>query len=227
MRFLNEQGGGTISSIEGKDLVFVRDPDGFEIPVLRSEVVVIGDDIDEINFPHPSLKKKPESEPASEKEQGDRPVTFKAPPLERRGGDVLNVYLGYIASSQDQEIFKSYVINDSNFYLQFQLLTYENAVCHSRFLATVEPNTKQLIEEFPRARLGEMERLRVQLLAYKTTKPFSPKPAIATDLRLNSVKFYKTFSFRRTPFFKAPALLLQVVRDDLPRGSDVEVAGKG
>ncbi len=218
MRFLNEQGGGTISSIDGKDLVFVRDADGFEIPVLRSEVVVISDDVDEINFPHPSPMKKPEPEPASEEDPSDRPITFKAPPVERRGGDTLNVYLGYIASGQDQEFFKSYVVNDSNYYLQFQLLTYENAVCHPRFLATVEPNTKQLVEEFSRSHLGEMERLRVQLLAYKTSKPFRPKPAIATDLRLDGVRFYKTFSFRPTPFFKAPALLLPVVRDDVPCG---------
>lgn len=41
VRFLNEVGGGVISGFPDKDTVLVCDEDGFEIPTLRKEVVVI------------------------------------------------------------------------------------------------------------------------------------------------------------------------------------------
>ena len=41
VRFLNEVGGGVISGFQGKDVVLVKDEDGFDIPMLRSQVVVI------------------------------------------------------------------------------------------------------------------------------------------------------------------------------------------
>lgn len=40
VRFLNTTGGGKVVRIDGK-LVYVEDEDGFEIPVLESEVVLI------------------------------------------------------------------------------------------------------------------------------------------------------------------------------------------
>ena len=44
VRFLNEVGGGVISGFEGSDIILVTDEFGFEIPTLRSDVVVIETD---------------------------------------------------------------------------------------------------------------------------------------------------------------------------------------
>ncbi len=229
VRFVNEVGGGRISGFEGKDIVVVEDADGFGIPMLRTEVVVIGDDVDELNFRHPSPKpreavneeavdasaqgdSRAPSKPRPQ-EHGDSPAPMRPRPREERaGGNELNVYLGFIASGLGTETFRSYLVNDSNHYIEALLLSYENASCRCRFKATLEPNTKRMVEEFSLSRLGEMERLRVQLLAYKTDKPFAPQPAVSVDLRLDGVKFYKPHTFLPTPFFKAPALLLDVVR---------------
>ncbi len=43
VRFLNATGGGKVTKIEQKNnLVYVEDADGFEIPVLAQECVVVG-----------------------------------------------------------------------------------------------------------------------------------------------------------------------------------------
>ena len=42
VRFLSEVGGGTVTGFQGKDIVLVEDEDGFDIPMLKSQVVVIG-----------------------------------------------------------------------------------------------------------------------------------------------------------------------------------------
>ena len=44
VRFLNDVGGGTITGFPDKQTVLVCDEDGFEIPTLRKDVVVIETD---------------------------------------------------------------------------------------------------------------------------------------------------------------------------------------
>lgn len=213
VRFLSESGGGVVSGFQGKDMVLVEDEDGFEIPMLRSQVVVI--DTDDYNLPTPESKKKQEA-PAEEKELEpcDKPITFKAKPVERKGGNLLNVYLGFVESENEEGVFDAYLINDSNYYLQVLYMTAENASWHCRYMLTLEPNTKHKVDEFNRLELGERERICIQTLAYKTDKPFLLKPALSVELRLDTVKFYKVHTFQSSPFFRMPAYVMDVIRDD-------------
>jgi len=63
VRFLNTTGGGRIAGFQGKDLVLVCDNDGFEIPTLRSEIVVIEtDNYNLVRKPVPSKERASTSE---------------------------------------------------------------------------------------------------------------------------------------------------------------------
>lgn len=42
VRFLNSVGGGVVRGFRGKDQVLVEDEDGFEVPALIKECVVVG-----------------------------------------------------------------------------------------------------------------------------------------------------------------------------------------
>ena len=42
VRFLNSTGGGVVRGFQGKDQVIVEDEDGFEVPALKRECVVVG-----------------------------------------------------------------------------------------------------------------------------------------------------------------------------------------
>ena len=88
VRFLSEVGGGVITGFQGKDIVLVQDEDGFDIPMLMRECVVI--ETDDYNIKRKPAAPKPEAKPREE----DRPVTYK--PAERKGGDILNVLLGFV-----------------------------------------------------------------------------------------------------------------------------------
>ena len=44
VRFLNEIGGGRVAGFQGKNIVLVEDEDGFQVPMLMTEVVVVGDE---------------------------------------------------------------------------------------------------------------------------------------------------------------------------------------
>ena len=60
VRFLNAVGGGKVTRIEEKKgLVYVEDEDGFEVPALERECVVIQAVNEKTNFPVKNFTTKP------------------------------------------------------------------------------------------------------------------------------------------------------------------------
>ena len=192
-----------------------------------SEVVVIGQenyDTSHIVEVKQQQKKSASSVPSGlpagdNSDPSDRPVTFKPKPEERKGGEQLSAYLAFVPMNVKelmQTRFEAFFVNDSNYYLRFTYMTAEGNGWHLRCTDEVEPNTKVFIEEFGREDLNGMERVAVQLLAYKREKPFLLKPAIDVQLRIDSVKFYKLHTFQESDFFEQPALVYTIVKNDEP-----------
>lgn len=224
VRFLNEVGGGYISAFQGKDIVLVKDEDGFDIPMLRSQVVVV--DTNANNFvrkrTNPASAQDTDSPtPPSrgEVKAGGPQPTSPVKPLERKGGELLNVCLAFVPEDSRElsnTRFEAYLVNDSNYFLSVVFANNEGAAWQARWQATVEPNTKVFIESFDRSILNDLQRLAVQLVAWKQDKPYMLKPAVGVELRLDTVKFYKLHVFQPSPFFREPALIYDIVRDDRP-----------
>ena len=240
VRFVSAIRGGIISGFQGKnnEIVLVEDEDGFDIPTPRNEVVVI--DTDDYNIAKvdttgrnkkkqdPMVKKlnpeapdpvEDEDEDETEPDITDRPITFKAKPQERRDGDKLNVFLGFVPQNV-KEInsteFDAYLINDSNYYLSYVYMSAEGNSWTIRHQGEIDPNTKLHLEEFDRSSLNQMERVAVQFVAYKKDKPFLLKPAFDVQLRIDVVKFYKLHTFVPSMFFENPALIYDIAKDDKP-----------
>ncbi|MCF0243541.1 MAG: DUF2027 domain-containing protein [Bacteroidaceae bacterium] len=221
--FLSEVGGGIVSGFQGKNIVLVEDSDGFEIPMRVSDVVVV--ESESYDKPNPyaksnkSYKNNHAAEDEAEKEQepADLPVTFRAEPEERKGGEKLYAYLAFVpmdVKDMDNNRYQMFFINDSNYYMQFVLATRENSVCHMRNTALVEPNTKMLLGEIGREDLNGLERVLMQLIAYKENKPYMRRPVVDVELRIDGRKFYKITSFTENDFFEEDAMLVPVVEDD-------------
>jgi hypothetical protein len=75
------------------------------------------------------------------------------------------------------------------------------------------------VEEFGREDLSGMERICVQLMAYKREKTFLLRPVIDVQLRVDGVKFYKLHTFQENDFFEQPALIYTIVENDKPARS--------
>lgn len=211
VRFLNETGGGVVSGFVSKDIVNVRDEDGFDIPMPVRECVVI--DTNDYN-----IKIEPKKEDRPKTEEVEQPVVEKRPLSETREGEKLNVYVAYVpmdVKSMTTTSFEAYLVNDSNYYLYYTYSSGENKNWILRSHGVVEPNVKLFLEEFGKDMLNEMERIKVQFVAFKT-KPYVGKPAVSVEQRIDAVKFYKLHSFVETDFFDTPAMLYDIVRDDVP-----------
>ena len=228
VRFLSEIGGGRVAGFKGNNLVLVEDEDGFQIPTPINEVVKVETDDYNIAKVHTSATKQPKIEsPSATKatkneeedyDPADRPISYRPPVEERRGGDVLSAYLAFVPIDVKQissTNFETYFVNDSNYYLQFTYMVAEGASWRLRASGEVEPNTKLFIEEFGRDVLNEMEKACVQIIAYKRDKSFILKPAVDVQFRIDPVKFYKLHTFQENDFFEAPAMLITIVENDI------------
>ncbi|MBD8039634.1 MULTISPECIES: DUF2027 domain-containing protein [Bacteroidaceae] len=213
VRFLSEVGGGIVKGFQGKDIALVEDEDGFEIPMLVKECVVI--QTDDYNIPLKTGKKQGAPEVEEEPEEEEKPITYRAPEI--KGNDVLNVYLAYVpqdVKAISATAFDAYLVNDSNYFIDYLYLSAEGKSWTLRSRGTVAPNMKQHLEEFDKSALNGMEHVAVQLLAYKDDRTFLLKNAVSMELRVDTVKFYKLHTFQQTDFFAEPALMYDVVRDD-------------
>lgn len=214
---MSEVGGGVVAGFQGKNIVLVEDEDGFQIPTSITDVVVI--DNDDYNIKHDVQNVSTVKDEDEDYDPADRPVTFTAQPEERKGGDALSVYLGFVPVDIKEITntkFEVYLINDSNYYIDFTYLTVEGTSWNLRSKGTVEPNTKLFIEEFGREVLNELERVAVQFVAYKKDKGFLLKPAVDAQLRIDTVKFYKLHTFQENDFFEQSALIYTLIENDKP-----------
>ena len=148
VRFLSEVGGGIVRGFQGKDTALVESEDGFEIPMLIKECVVI--QTDDYNIPLKTTS-KPQQAPVEdeEEEEDDRPITYRAPEI--RGNDVLNVYLAFVPhdiKAITTTGFDAYLVNDSNYFIDYIYLSAEGKSWTLRSRGTVKPNMKQALEEF-------------------------------------------------------------------------------
>lgn len=212
VRFLSEVGGGVVAGFQGKNIVLVEDEDGFQIPTSITDVVVI--DNDDYNIKPEVQTPSTVKDDDEDYDPADRPITFTAEPEERKGGDALSVYLGFVPVDIKEITntkFEVYLINDSNYYIDFTYLTVEGTSWNLRSRGTVEPNTKLFIEEFGREVLNELERVAVQFVAYKKDKGFLLKPTVDAQLRIDTVKFYKLHTFQENDFFEQAALIYTLI----------------
>ena len=216
VRFLSEIGGGRVAGFQGKNIVLVEDEDGFQVPMPLNEVVVIGQENYDTGHVV-EVKQKQVKAKERENEPADRPVTFKAQPEERKGGEQLSAYLAFVpidVHQLSQTRFETFFVNDSNYYMRFVYSTADGSGWHLRATDEVDPNTQLFIEEFGREDLNSMERIAVQLITYKKDKNFLQKPVIDVQLRIDPVKFYKLHTFHDSPFFEQPALVYTIVEND-------------
>lgn len=220
-----------MAGFQGKNIVLVEDADGFQVPMLMTEVVVVGEEdygtkhLIEVRGDRKEeieIRDKQSGQEAvqTDSEPGDKPVTFKAKPVERRGGDRLSAYLAFVPMDMKeltQTRFESYLINDSNYYMRYVFMTGENNAWTVRAEGELEPNTKEYIEEFGREDLNGLEHCCVQLIAYKREKPFMLKPAVNAQVNVDTVKFYKLHAFRENDFFEQPALIYTIIENDVQK----------
>ena len=141
-------------------------------------------------------------------------------PQETPEGEQLTLYLAFVPqnikaiSSTD---FDLYLVNDSNYYLAYNIAEERGAAFYSRFAGFIQPNTKILLDELSRECLNDFEKVKVQFFALKQERSYMQKPVFDLSLKINPVKFYKLHSFKENDYFEELAMLVALIeKDKLP-----------
>lgn len=210
VRFLNTVGGGIVKRFVNKELVAVEE-DGFETPVLIKECVVI-EPVSPKNNPQISSEKKHTAQSPAIKMPASQVI-------EMPSSQVMNVALAFLPIDEKNlqtSDYEAYLVNKSNYYLQFSYLSQQEKGWILRHAACIEPNQQLFLEEFSKQDLNNLERICIQFIAYKEGKSFDLKPAISVEHRIDTVKFYKLHSFQENDYFEDKAMILPIVKDGVP-----------
>ncbi|MGC9151719.1 MAG: DUF2027 domain-containing protein [Microbacter sp.] len=215
IRFLNEVGGGTVSKIINKEMVAVLDEDGFEIPVLMRECVVVESD-ERIRLQH---QPHPEPEAASAQQHIElipEPVE-PVPPTDY--GDQLSVLLAFVPIQLKQithSDFDFYLINDSNYDLLYTLSKDESSKVLLIEHGVLQANTKRFVQRFSPEALKTIRQIVLQFIAYKNEAVFEKKPPFDSVWELPSEAFWKVHSFVENDFFDEQAMVIPLMEKDIP-----------
>ena len=226
VRFLNAVDGGIVTRVdEGKKIVYVEDADGFEVPMPERECLVIVAINSETNFPIKDFRTKtgsqvpepltPNLKPQTSNIQPQTPT--EEPIIETPEGEKLIALLAFFPVDlklMQTTSYECYLVNDSNYFLYYNVVNGENNVWQSVANGIIEPNTQELLTEISKDQLSAWERIRVQLLPFKKGKSYTPQTVIDASLRINAVKFYKLHSFTTNDYFDEPALLIDITSEN-------------
>ncbi|MEI6751937.1 MAG: DUF2027 domain-containing protein [Paludibacter sp.] len=216
VRFLNAVGGGVVVRVdETKKMLYVEDADGFEIPVFERECVMVGIVNEKTNFPVKDFKTKPtETQITKPETQNLKPETKTPEPiLETPEGETLKALLAFFPVDIKQlqtSSYECYLVNDSNYFLYYNVINGENDSWKSIASGLIEPNMQELLAEISKEQLITWERIRVQLIPFKQAKNYTPQAVIDASLKINAVKFYKLHSFTENDYFDEPAMMIDI-----------------
>ena len=224
VRFLNSVGGGIIRRIEG-NIAYVDD-DGFETPTLLRECVVVASpEVTEKKVALTQDEIKPSVKPSTSGSSRPAPSSAASADLpieETPEGEKLNIVLAYEPNDikhLNSSTFDTYLVNDSNYYIYFTYLTRADEAdgWTTRYAGVVEPNIQVFLEEISGADLPAMDRVAVQMIAFKSDKPFKLKSPVAIETALDTTKFFKLHCFRSNPYFDKEVIAIDLVTNDRPR----------
>lgn len=230
VRYLNAVGGGIVRRIEGK--VAYVDEDGFETPVLTSDVVVVLPAGHEKKQGAPNLffdqkafdagkNRVDVKSPVADKEVPapgfTAPVPEKA--VETNYGDKLNIAIAFEPTAiraLSESDFNAVLVNDSNYYLLFTFMrrSAEERGWHTVYAGEVAPNELIDLAVVKHGELNDYEKIALQYVAFKKEKEFEMKAPAAISRKLDLTKFFKLHCFRPGIYFESPVMEIQLVKDD-------------
>lgn len=213
VRFLNAVGGGIVKSVISKTMVSVEDYDGFEVPTLISELVVVDDALSmNAEKRHARIREnEKKKEPVEKKEQP------KAEPKYIAGKDSPDCYLAFVPQNEANPVdgeLKVYLVNNSNNFVLYNYSHLKNKIYRSVESGKMNPNSKRYLESFTRMDLNDLPDFQFQLFFFleESAKLESP---VVKSLRLNPVKFYRENSYEKTKYFAGNAVVISLLEPDM------------
>lgn len=244
VRYLSEVGGGVVVRVDGK-IAYVEE-DGFERPISVNELVVVLPaghqpssgarlmfDQQAFDTGRTSKRNKPEESKGSQSGKDAESLIKEVAPtkveieeefeiVETEYGDSMSVLLAFEPKDLhklDTTSFNMVLVNDSNFFLSYQLLKRASNAgeWESVKRGEVAPNEIADLCKVEHDDIPSLERLVFQAIAYKKDKSFISKEPLNVLRKIDLTKFFKFHCYRPGLYFDSPVLEIPLLAETLKR----------
>lgn len=202
VKFINDVGGGIVTAYLDEKTIEVQNEDGFEIPVLATEVLLETTDgygWDGQNKP----KNDSENENNQQAEAIVKPRDYSFKKFE---GEILLAIVPENDKLLHVSDLKLYLINDSNHSVQYIVTQVDSKVNEFIKQGVLEPDTKLEIKKYNQSTLSKIKQIALQGILFKEGLFEIQKP-IEQNLTLESISFYKASAFIENDYFDNNAYL--------------------
>lgn len=222
VRFLNDVGGGKVTRVE-KNTVYVLSTDGFETPVMLSEVIVINPASEpkysgssSYTQDDSSIRSKPKLEPEQEPEpevEDLANIVFLEDDDKDDTGEMVGLHLAFVAVNQqkmtesDQQL---YIVNDSPYRVFYTISKWNENTVSPINAGFLYPDSKELVKSYKRESLNTDITFNIQCIFFKNID-FTPQQPEFYDLRINPTKFFRAGSFADNDFFNEKAIIYSLI----------------
>jgi hypothetical protein len=200
VRFLNDVGGGMVTRIVGST-AYVEDADGFEIPALLSQIVLV------------ESAQKPQDK-ASESLK-DKIVKNKKANSSSEPSVFLAFLVGDKPGSQSGD-YRLHFINDTDY--QIVYLISGNArqpeLWDTMYQGIAEPFSQPLLDKIPGRILDDKE-LMIQLLFFKNGSSYKIIQPIQVKAKLKLARFMREGAFIPNSYFNEKAWFISLLKSEI------------
>jgi hypothetical protein len=216
VKFLNATGGGVVSKIISTGMVNVAIEEGFDVPVLISEIIKIETEApadSPVHFFRENFKVPDEINLTSATEE----QSLHAIPLSNnpgRGVVAEGIYLAFVPHDQKWLItglVDIYLVNHTSYKVLYSLfLENEQAGYEGLSFGSVHQESMLLLETDERDQIGKWERGIVQVL-YHRAKDHKILTPGNSRFRIKSTKFYQEGNYRDSAILSGKAILISLI----------------
>lgn len=217
VNFLNESGGGTIVKIIDSKIVHVETADGFELPVLSSDLIIdqrsLESEATENLFSFkPPVKQEVASNAVEEEESNISEINPWGNVREEKG-----IYLAFEPHEQQWLLtgdLDVYLINNTSNDILYSLFFEVNDSLEGIDFSSVPPDSKILLETIERDDLENWSKGYIQILFHNDLpdKIYYPLHS-SIDLKVN--RFFKEGSYRSNSLLQNKALIINIINESL------------
>jgi hypothetical protein len=224
--FLNEKGGGIISKILDDGVVQVTIEDGFDIPVMITNLINTGSKeiSDDIEKAFKRLHPQAEPEPVDE---GITPLYLAHNNPDQRPDGIYFVMVPDIAETPLVGSLELFLVNHTGYHILFSIFESQGGGFLGTEYGFLEPESKLSIKSIGRSELEHWANALLQCVFFKDGKT-TPVAPFSGLIEFKPIKLYKEESFRYESLFRDKAFFTEVCKlsDQLRKPLFEEIVSK-
>jgi hypothetical protein len=206
VKFLNDVGGGTVRGFKDDKIVIVETDDGFEMPVLPTDLII--EESSSYGTDGEGNSQEAEKGNTEQKKPVEPEISFEEKKYAEFRGEVLLAIVPENDKLLHVSNFNLYLVNDSNYYFHYILSAKDSGVSKLIRAGSIEPDTKLDIERYSQTSIVKVKEICIQGFFFKHGL-MTLSSAVNRTYNLEDISFYKSIYFTENEYFHQRALVFK------------------